>query len=298
MKTILAFLILFSFALSANGVKNNVISPTQAPTLLWEVSTGSKKIYILGSIHAGDASLYPLDPRITSAYNESDHLAVEVDISGNKVRKIQEETQRLGYYPPGVSIKDALSSEMNSLIQTKLQSVNLDISYFERLKPWLLALTLSGLLEKEKRFSPAYGIDNYFLKEVGTRQIHEIETSLYQLEIFNSAPIDLQMGFLWESLQEDSFIKVNLGEVIEAWKEGNTEKMETTFLQPYHRHPELDPILKILFFERNIGMVEKIEHFLTRDGTFFVVVGVGHLIGKNGVIDILEKKNLYRIKRI
>ena len=44
-----------------------------------------------------------------------------------------------------------------------------------------------------------------------------------------------------------------------------------------------------LYTERNINMTEKIEKFLKKQGTYFVVVGAAHLIGKKGIIELLKK---------
>jgi uncharacterized protein len=271
---------------------------SESSTMLWEISKENKRLYILGSIHTGDSSLYPLNQKILDAFQESEHLAVEVNISSPNVSKIQQIMKQRGYYPNHEKIKDHISEEVYSTIATKLQEINLDISYFEKLRPWLLALTLSGLLEKEKRYSPAFGIDNYFLKEAGHRQIHEMESAQYQLELFSNAPMNLQYGFLYESIQDKSFIKTNMGQAVEAWKNGDAETMEKTFLSPYYYNPLFDPILKFLFYERNIGMVEKIEGYLEQEGTFFVVVGVGHVIGPNGIIDLLERKKIFQIRKI
>ena len=37
-------------------------------------------------------------------------------------------------------------------------------------------------------------------------------------------------------------------------------------------------------------MVDKIEGFLENDEIYFVVVGAGHLVGENGIINLLEEK--------
>ena len=42
--------------------------------------------------------------------------------------------------------------------------------------------------------------------------------------------------------------------------------------------------------ERNITMAEMIEEFLADDETYFVVVGAGHLVGDNGLINILDER--------
>ena len=39
----------------------------------------------MGSIHLADSSFYPLDPVIEKAFNNSDELAVEIDMSNDSI---------------------------------------------------------------------------------------------------------------------------------------------------------------------------------------------------------------------
>jgi uncharacterized protein YbaP (TraB family) len=47
---------------------------------------------------------------------------------------------------------------------------------------------------------------------------------------------------------------------------------------------------EILIMTRNHKMVEKIEGFLKSDNNYFVVVGSGHVVGKEGIISLLREK--------
>ena len=46
-----------------------------------------------------------------------------------------------------------------------------------------------------------------------------------------------------------------------------------------------------LFDERNKQMATKIEDLLRTEKTYFVVVGAGHLVGKNGLLQLLGKNH-------
>ena len=56
-------------------------------------------------------------------------------------------------------------------------------------------------------------------------------------------------------------------------------------------------IHKALFIERNKAWVPKIEEFLKRDKNVVVIVGAGHLVGKQGVINLLQLKG-YRATQL
>jgi len=54
--------------------------------------------------------------------------------------------------------------------------------------------------------------------------------------------------------------------------------------------PRLSRLYESLFYERNRKMADKIEKMLAGRGTYFVAVGAGHLVGRQGIIDILSRR--------
>jgi hypothetical protein len=59
----------------------------------------------------------------------------------------------------------------------------------------------------------------------------------------------------------------------------------------------LSAIFEKVIFERNRRMVSKIEDFLRTKETYFVIVGAGHLVGSQGVIELLRGKG-YLIEQL
>jgi len=60
--------------------------------------------------------------------------------------------------------------------------------------------------------------------------------------------------------------------------------------------PEILPIYEKLFFSRNRNMADQIERLLKEKKRPFVVIGAGHLLGKDGVVEILRRKG-YRVEQ-
>jgi hypothetical protein len=56
-------------------------------------------------------------------------------------------------------------------------------------------------------------------------------------------------------------------------------------------------IYKKLILERNKSMASKIEEFLRTKETYFVIVGAGHLVGNQGIIEILKGKG-YHVEQL
>ena len=47
---------------------------------------------------------------------------------------------------------------------------------------------------------------------------------------------------------------------------------------------------KRLFDDRNHAMTDKLTGYLRQGGSYFVVVGAGHLVGEQGIVRLLEKR--------
>ncbi|HOK42939.1 MAG TPA: TraB/GumN family protein, partial [Thermoclostridium caenicola] len=74
-------LTVLSLCFGACTVKVHQSLPETGSVFMWEVKAkeGDGKLYLLGSIHVGYDGLYPLNPVITNAFEQSDVLAVECD---------------------------------------------------------------------------------------------------------------------------------------------------------------------------------------------------------------------------
>jgi len=79
-------------------------------------------------------------------------------------------------------------------------------------------------------------------------------------------------------------------QAVRAWKSGDAKGLEAVMTKSLQEEPGLTPIHDKLFVERNRKMVSAVEEYLRNRGTYFVVVGAGHLTGQKGIIEALRKK--------
>ena len=60
---------------------------------------------------------------------------------------------------------------------------------------------------------------------------------------------------------------------------------------------EFPELYQRLIVERNRAWLPKIESFLSQNENYLVVVGAGHLAGKNGLIEMLKAKS-YTVEQL
>ncbi|MCL5021978.1 MAG: TraB/GumN family protein [Nitrospirae bacterium] len=284
---LLFFVFCFSLLSSAYARDN---AQVQRKGLLWKVRSGSGAVYLLGSIHALKKEHYPLPARIEEAFDESDTLAVEADINDVNVEGLMTALEG-AVYPGNETIEDHLSNEAYERAKAKLSESGIPVQLFQRTKPWLLALMLAALEMQKSGLDPEYGIDKHFLGEAkGRKRIVELESIDFQLRLFTTMSDAEQESFLLYTLQDLDASGRETDALIGAWMRGDAKSMESLALEGVRENPQLRPMYKKLFQDRNEAMASKIEGFLREGGTYFVVVGTGHLVGKGGIPGLLKKR--------
>lgn len=261
---------------------------------LWQVTSKTTKVYLMGSIHLGSDDLYPLDGAIQEAYKESEVLALELNPLTIDQAELQNLVLSRGLYPGEETIADYVSEATLNRLKATLVQWNLDYTQLQKFKPWMLELIL-GLKDFERRgWDMEKGIDMYFIRQAENRFIVELET------------LEGQLGLLSERVgknQEDDVLvaaldyldrgEEHLAQMKTYWLSGDAEKMYD-FLSQFLKQTEFS---KKILDDRNVAMVKKIKDFLKSNKIHFVVVGAGHLGGKQGILNLLEQEG-YIIQQV
>ncbi len=265
----------------------------------WQVDAGKATVYLMGSIHFADKSFYPLRKDIVDSFKRSDALVVELDIHNIDHNAYNRLLVEKGIYKDGSTIKDVISEKTWLQLEQQLRLLNISYDDIKSYKPGILVLTLTAMQVMQMGFEPELGIDAYFLNkassDVHTKKIIELETLSQQINLF----LDIPNGelLLKESLYSLDGSDAMMEEMVRYWKTGDVEKMnKLLFEDTLTEYPAFAAIYDSLFYKRNQQMLSKIEGMLKQQGSYFVVVGSGHLIGDKGVVEQLRKKG-YKVKR-
>lgn len=261
---------------------------------LWKVESKSGTVYLLGSIHVAKEGLYPLNEKIERAFNNSEALAVEVNINDEEILNNQLSIMKKAVYPDNETLKQNLSSQTYELLKVKLKQFSLPIEALEQYKPWYLATILEGLELQKLGYDANYGIDIHFLRRAqGVKEVLELESWDYQINLFDSFSKQEQELFLSYTLKDMDELEKTVDEVLDLWLKGDAKTMETLLFEQGVDEQELASLFEKLFYERNRKMCVKIEEFLKTYKDYFVIVGAGHLVGKQGMIELLKEKGYF-----
>jgi uncharacterized protein YbaP (TraB family) len=287
---LLALLAVFLSATSAHAFNDRA--------LFWQVQSDSATVYLLGSIHYADESFYPLRPEIERAFFNSDHLVVEINIDETKALRYRELIREKGSYQGDRTIRDEISDETYRQLEYRLNRLGLPVDMVHKQKPGVMVLTLTAVQVMKMGFMPDLGIDAYFIRGAANanKNIIELETVDEQLDVFlNITDGDLLLREALVSMHEAETMMMDM---IFCWKRGDEACLESVlFDDALSSYPSFVSIYDILFFRRNEDMANDIKSFLGSDGTYFVVIGAGHLVGEKGIPSLLKKAG-YQVRRM
>jgi uncharacterized protein YbaP (TraB family) len=257
---------------------------------LWRVQSKTNTVYLLGSIHYLKKEAYPLDEKIENAFRQCAILVVETNVNDEKRMDLQK-LAGPAFYPGNETFKDHVSPKTNEVVRKELVRLGIPLDLVQKQKPWFLAVTLASFEILKLGFDPNYGIDHYFLsKATGKKEILELESFDFQISLFSRFSEKEQELFLVYTLKDIKVIERELNRLVQAWTSGDTKNLEAIIRKSVQEDKRLIPIYKKLIDERNRNMASKIEDYLKTKKTYFVIVGASHLVGKQGIIEILKEK--------
>jgi len=264
-----------------------------AKSLLYKVSSPSSTVYILGSIHLAKPEIYPLASNIEDAYASSDILVLELDpTSLSSSLSIQNSIINSGMYTEGKTLRTELKKKTYMSLKKYTVKTGVPLENMEKMRPWVVMLQLSVVEMMRLGYSPEFGIDQHFLKKAkqDNKPIVELETAQEQMDLLSKDDKDFQDKLLFYTLKDMKEIEPMLNEMFRSWKAGDDKAFDEMMSKSISNDPSLLQIYDDLITKRNYKMTHRVEEFLHSNKNYFVVVGSGHVVGKEGIVSLLRKK--------
>ncbi len=263
---------------------------------LWEVHGKHNTVYLLGSIHVLRAADYPLAPAVLNAYSNSKSLVMEINLADIDSEEVSSEMLSSAMLPDGKSLPDILGTLRYSRAQTLAQQVGVDLSTFNQFAPWFAAEAISQVQLAQLGFDAQSGVEMYFLSQARKdgKSIAGLETVHDQIALFEALSMDQQAEYLLSSLEQAHDLPKEVADMVHAWQRGDTAWFEGQLASEFGNDPAL---YQSVLAERNRKWIPKIEALLNDDKNYLVIVGTGHLIGRNSVIDLLKKDGIGATQR-
>ena len=263
----------------------------QQRSFLWRATKGPGVVYLVGSVHMLTKDFYPLEPPLETAFKDSDLLVEEVDLAEMLSPNTQFSLLARGMLPSGQTLDKVVSPATMALVNARLDSLGMPLAAIMQFKPWFLAMTLMAVEWQKAGFDASLGLDKHFFDRAQTdgKTVLGLETTEYQISLFDGMAMNLQDRFLAESLKELDTEKANVHKLANAWKAGDLATLERIVLKDVKEDPQM---YQRLLIDRNRNWLPRIEALFARPGHAFVVVGAAHLVGPDGLLAMLQAKGV------
>jgi uncharacterized protein YbaP (TraB family) len=259
-----------------------------AQSSVWKVCKGDQTLYIGGTCHVLRNSDYPLPAEFDQAYAAADTLVFEVDPA--KLQDPAFATQLLAKstYTDGRSLKSVLSAEAYAALEAQGKKSGLPIEILNGIKP-AVALTMLTIQELAKIGVSEQGVDQHYHNRAvkDGKSVKDLETVAFQIELIAALGDGIENELVLYSLQDLDQISVLFDELILTWEQGDMPALEKLFITDIAQYPELYAKLLV---DRNARWLPQLEAFLATPETEFVLVGVAHVAGPDGLLALLREK--------
>ncbi|OGN99227.1 MAG: hypothetical protein A2Y58_02995 [Chloroflexi bacterium RBG_13_51_52] len=291
---VLSLLLLLETSFSCQSQET---APTQSATVekgksfIWKISSDTTSVYLLGSVHIASQELYPLDKTIEDAFESADYLVVEVNTNNISQDYAVQLLMKYGTYSQGDGFKENVPEDLYNKLDKQFKKYGIGLALLDEFRPFVIYNMMSQFILEGLGYKGEYGIDLYFMgkAEKSNIIIMELETTEFQMDLLSSIPDAIMMLALQYDIDNPETEKY-LQELFNAWADGDAEKMETIVFEALIEEPDMAPYYEKMYDQRNFNMTQKIEEYLADDEIYFIVVGAGHMVGENGLINLLKNK--------
>ena len=251
-------------------------------TLLWEISGKglTSPSYLFGTFHLACKDDIRFSEALKQAIINSKEIYLELDmddpstlLSGLTLLNMQGDKKLKDLYSP---------ENYKKVVDFFKDSLRMFIGMFQRMKPGFLS---AMLYPKMLACEPTISVEDAVMRlaKANGKEIKGLETMAMQAAIFDSIPYEEQAAELLEAIDSLGSSKHNFRLLYTAYKEQRMNEIEKMMMSPEFG-TELNQ--EILLDERNKNWVSQLKPIMKEP--VFIAVGTGHLIGKNGLINLLR----------
>lgn len=260
---------------------------TKAPklenSLLWEISGNglSKPSYVYGTIHGICPSDYFMAEKTKIAFQKSDKLILEINLSDpNEMAEAQK--RNISSEPLSKKLAPAQLSKLDSILQ---KNTGFKV---KQLDGFTLAAVMGFISVKtfDCETLKSYESDFIDLAKKENKTIVGFETVQKQTDMLANAYTDAE---LMETVGD--FSKAETREMVEDYKAENLMNLNAANEKAMNAN-----VIKLILDDRNKDWAKRMPEMMKKE-SLFVAVGVGHLPGKDGVINLLRKAG-YKVKPV
>jgi uncharacterized protein YbaP (TraB family) len=262
--------------------------PAWAKPPIWVAHGAHATVVLFGSVHILPSRMDWEPQTLKEALADADELWFEIPLDPADQMDAGRKALARGLLPEGQTLSALLpNAAARAKLTTVAEGLHLPMAQLDRLRPWLADLTLSAAAYAREGASADQGVERQLAQAAAPQaQRRAFETIDQQLAMFADAATSDQIASLMDTLHEIQDEPDLYRRLTDAWLKGDLKAIDREAVQPLRRS---SPVLfRILLTDRNAAWRKTLLERLRGRGKVVVVVGVGHLVGAQGLPQLLR----------
>jgi len=291
-KIIVSLVLTLSLLLSLNSY---------AKSPVFKISNkGGDYVYIGGTIHLLSPNDYPLPLGFEQAFEDAKQVFFEVDSGDISSPETQAKMASVMMFQGGRTLESQLNKETYDALSAFLAERQLPISAFSRLTPAGVSLTLTLFeLQRLGLGNPENGVDHFYqlkTEKIKTKSEGFLETIDEQIGFLESLNQVDSNVLIKSSLEDLASLQASWEEGLRAWRDGDMAAMNIA-LGGDKMKTQFPVIFKTLLTDRNNRWLGQITTMFETKDVELILVGAMHLVGEDGVIELLRQQG-YAVEQL
>ncbi|MBM3618762.1 MAG: TraB/GumN family protein, partial [Alphaproteobacteria bacterium] len=252
-------------------------------------SCDTQPSFIMGTMHHDDPSFAALIADAKTYISATDSAGFEFV---EDERSQQVALQYMMMLPTDTRSIDSIVTpdEFTILTKTIESRTKIPAPIVNRMRPWAAALLLQYPAPKSDGIALDTRLQQFAASQ--KRTLYGLETPEEQYEVFASISPEKQVGLLKDTLAELPQIDESNAQLAEHYLRRDLKKIHELAEESFNEMQDQElaqHMREKLVRLRNIKMADRLQPRLS-EGKTFVAVGALHLLGKNGVLELLERQ--------
>ncbi len=257
-------------------------APALAKPPVWIVRDKDSTMVLFGSVHVLPPGVDWRPPELIAALAQADDVWFEAPMDAAGLSAATQAALANGFLPEGQTLPALLPSKDQARLQAAAVLLGVPAAQFDTLRPWYAELAITSALYQKLGVQGSDGVEQQLWAGLSpTARRVSLETPQEQVGFFADAPMADQLASLDQTLRDMGHARRDYQVLLAAWMNGDLRALDREVVRPLRKvSPRLYGTLVV---QRNTRWTEALAHRLQGSGRTVVVVGMGHLIGPDGL---------------
>ena len=249
---------------------------------VWVVKGHDSTVVLFGSVHLLPPGTDWRPEALKQALAKADEVWFEAPMGAADQAETSRDAQAKAFLPAGQTLRPMLSEAGRRRLTAVAKLLGAPEAQFDPLRPWYAELLIQLGLFHMVGADRDEGVELQLWSGLApTARRVTLETPEQQIGFFADAPMNEQLASLEQTLKDVPNARRDYDKMLKAWLGGDIRGLDKEVVEPLKKS---SPALYArVVSQRNARWVQALDERLKGKGETVMVVGMGHLIGPDGV---------------